>query len=433
MFEIADKKDIGIYLANLVLEKYESQTAFCKEWIAKENLDSSDEILIQNKKDRFSKIKNGTRGIQIDDLPIFCDLLNITCEELLSAGRTIAANESRLTNYSVASSKDQNVWDNYLNNESKLILNADEYGMTVLDYAVKFKNIDLIEYLIKNDFIWFDNQDKGLNVLSFGAGTKFECKFIGQREEDLKSELANFCYDEKKIRNKLIELAIEKGDLNILKQMHAREIPDYYFNPFRYYYVHNKNYDIVKNFYNKNIIESISKSSNRVAEYFTDSFKIEYQVVSEGEKIKRTSEYTYLFISKLLESLVRNHHPYTKQALISALNYNKDTYFKLNQQLKSNVELNFESYKSLGKGKFNDEYLQTQLSSIKEEAFNDINIDKQTNILRLRTYGRGKDYDALIRNLIHISVQSKDRELQYFIDEVNNYYQKIMDIRNNLM
>ena len=36
MFEIADKKDIGIYLVDLVLDKYDSQTVFCKEWIAKE-------------------------------------------------------------------------------------------------------------------------------------------------------------------------------------------------------------------------------------------------------------------------------------------------------------------------------------------------------------------------------------------------------------
>lgn len=39
---------------------------------------------------RLSQMLNGNKGIQIYDLPVFTELLGISCEELLSAGRCFA-------------------------------------------------------------------------------------------------------------------------------------------------------------------------------------------------------------------------------------------------------------------------------------------------------------------------------------------------------
>ena len=63
-------------------------------------------------------------------------------------------------------SKKQKDWDSYINREDKLILNYDEYGKSVIDYALEFENYDFLKYLMNNDYIWFvDNGDTCISVI----------------------------------------------------------------------------------------------------------------------------------------------------------------------------------------------------------------------------------------------------------------------------
>ena len=115
---------------------------------------------IRKVQNRLIQIIKGNKSIQIYDLPIFCELLDVTCEEILSAGENFAESSKRMTNYSIAFSNDENEWLKYINREDKLILNSDEYGNTVIDYAIKFKNYKFLKFLIEKGFIWFDCGDR---------------------------------------------------------------------------------------------------------------------------------------------------------------------------------------------------------------------------------------------------------------------------------
>lgn len=102
---------------------------------------------------RLSQILNGNKSIQTYDLPIFSTLLDISIEEILSGGTYRAAFADRITNYRIAASKDKSEWERYLQMEEQIILNADEYGKTVLDYALEFENYDFMKYLMEQGHI----------------------------------------------------------------------------------------------------------------------------------------------------------------------------------------------------------------------------------------------------------------------------------------
>lgn len=105
MFEKADNTKIGTYLLKKINSQYKSARQFCKDWLIEENI-TPDAVELQRKSNKLSQIKNGTKSIQIDDLAIFSKLLGITCEEILSAGKSFVPDNDRMTNYKFAFSDD---------------------------------------------------------------------------------------------------------------------------------------------------------------------------------------------------------------------------------------------------------------------------------------------------------------------------------------
>ena len=83
-------------------------------------------------------------------MPIFSELLNVSCEQMLSAGATSVPRTNRRTNYNIAFSTDERDWIDYINREDCIAAYADEFGKTVLDYALEFKNYGFIRFLIDN-------------------------------------------------------------------------------------------------------------------------------------------------------------------------------------------------------------------------------------------------------------------------------------------
>lgn len=53
----------------------------------------------------------------------------------------------------MAFSRNPKEWEAYMNREDNLFLNYDEYGKSVVDYALEFKNYDFIKFLMEMD-IW---------------------------------------------------------------------------------------------------------------------------------------------------------------------------------------------------------------------------------------------------------------------------------------
>ena len=181
MFEIEkDNAKIGKHLEKLILLKYGKIRPFCRKYLELSR-GNYDEKELDNMATRMSAIIKGKKSIQFYDLPIFCKLLEVSCEEIITAGRHYEPISGHVTNYEIAFSKDRDKWEKYINRPDKLILNSDEYCKTVIDYALEFKNYDFLKYLMDKNYIWFvDNSERDCTQQAngFGAGTSIKKRKI---------------------------------------------------------------------------------------------------------------------------------------------------------------------------------------------------------------------------------------------------------------
>lgn len=322
MFNVEKNNEkISKYLSNLIEQKYKSKREFCRAYIRATGEEPNNET-INNMANRLSQIIKGKKAIQTYDLPYFSELLGISCEQILSAGEFSAPISTRVTNYSIACSKDPAEWDKYINRTDKLILNCDEYCKTVLDYALEFGNYEFIKYLMDNKYIWFDSRKEQDYILTFGAGTSIERRKVGYIDYGLEGKLK----EEDELRIKLITLAADNKDIEMLNKLRARETPQLYLiadSPFG-------NHTDCDNCYNERMVKHIASSSEEILDYFTDSFEIRDRIrYKDGNK--RVHTFIFPYISKLLEFLIKYKSPFAETALKKALKYNERTYNKLRE------------------------------------------------------------------------------------------------------
>ena len=97
MFVLADNEKIGQYLADCIDERFESRRQFCKKYLEAKG-EQMDNGHMRNMSNRLSQILKGKKEIQLYDLPLFCRLLETSCEDILSAGKNHAPASMRLTN-----------------------------------------------------------------------------------------------------------------------------------------------------------------------------------------------------------------------------------------------------------------------------------------------------------------------------------------------
>lgn len=181
MFKLASNFEIGQYIKQLIKEnpKFRSNRDFGKTCLEEENLPLT-ESAINTKSGHISEITRGITAIQIKDLPAFTKLLDVSCEDILSAGTVRSYNENHITNYKLAASHDEKLWQSYINNEAEFLLNPDEYDKTILNYAFEFKNYPLLKYLVDNKYIWFVEQNPGERCgMSFYGGTSIKRRPLG--------------------------------------------------------------------------------------------------------------------------------------------------------------------------------------------------------------------------------------------------------------
>ncbi len=435
MYKMVDKTQIGEYVSQLVNYKFESQASFCKAWLEKENLEITQEEL-GKKANKFSQIKNGKKAIQIEDLPIFCSLLGVNCEEILSAGK-IVHRTNQLTSYLVAHSNDQNMWEEYIHIENHPILNKDEYEKTVLDYAVSYHNLELIEYLIDHKYIWFDSKnEKDIHYsINFGAGTKIKRIIDG---DGLEQQISNMVF-----REKIIALAIEKNNLNILKELKAREIPDFYSGSA---FAHpgdlliSLKYEHEKDEHDKFLkitLNNISKTTADVIDYYTTPFIITDSITKYRDKRIRKYEYMCYYISKILDVLVENKHSCVKSALKRAIQYSQETYKLVKKQIEINLEINRASLPFVDSdNECTRKYIKERIANMTKALFeqSDFRCNKDQMMVRVVAYNYSDPgYQHIVRNLIYVSKTSKDQYINSLISELNELYDKIINIENEFL
>lgn len=405
MFKI-DNEAIGDFLSRLITEKFPSARKFCVVYLKTDGKKEPTEEEIRNMANRLSQIKKGRKAVQIYDLPIFSELLDVSFEQILSAGKYGVPKNSRMTNYTVAQSHNEKEWMTYIEKEGKPILNPDEYGKTVLDYAIELGNYDFLKFLMDKNYIWFDSRKDNDYIMTFGAGTsiqriKFEESykgvFIRQPEmDDLQYKLAT----EDQLRMYIISLAADHNDLKMLEKLRAREIPELYYKA---HYLSCAHPDI-RAHYDKNMVRHISKSSDKVLDYFTNPFEIRDRIrYKDGSKRRHTFMFPY--ISQLLNMLIEDDSPFLETALQKAIAHNETTMEKLRLLIEQSIS-NGCYYGDGWKSGF-DFYKNGNIISFRDTLV----------------------VTGMITNIVNVSKKSKDNNKNRLIDKLNESYDNIRNIK----
>lgn len=400
-----DNQKIGSYISGLIEREFDSARQFCSEYLQKRDGNKPTREAIQNMANRLSQMKNGAKSIQIEDLPIFSELLHVSFEQILSAGECGKPKSNRMTNYTIAQSHDESEWIAYIGEKDKPILNPDEYGKTILEYAIMFGNYGLLKFLINKNYIWFDSRKDNDYVMTFGAGTniqriKFEeCDngvFIRKPDmNDLQYKLAT----EDQLRMYIISFAADHNDLPMLEKLRAREIPELYYKA-HYLSCSCPDFDI---HYDKSMVSHIAKSSDKVLDYFTDCFEIRDRIrYKDGSSRKHT--FVFPYISQLLDMLIENNSTFLKTALEKSIEHNEDTWEKLKALIKESVD----------DGCYHGDYWKKE-----------VDFHENGNIVHFRdTFA----VTGIITNIAKTTKKSSDSQINELINKLNDSYNRIKHI-----
>ena len=396
-----DNDKIGEYLGKTIAGRFESDRQFAIAYLRLRNHEENpapDEIgKMQNK---ICQIKKGNKGIQIQDLPYFSELLAVSVDDILSGGTFCRPATTRLTNYSIAFSKDPKEWEEYIRRPDKLILYSDEYGKTVIDYALEFKNLDFLKYLMEKKYIWFVSKDPNEYWGSFGAGTSIERRtFQNTNLLDIKIKECD------ELRTNLITLAIENKDFELLDELRAREIPSYY----EVYYSMNSPMDF-KKYYNRSMIEAIAGSDDKVLVYFSQ----EYEIHTNRKGI---CKYTYPFLGELLDLLIKNNRKVASRMLKNALKHNKT------------VLTGIRHIGDLFADGFNEAYRKNiGLETMKAQIMNNYRFFKENDTVCFHTAMLLiNEHNGIFSNVIRVRASSKNEYINSLIEDVNESYRQIAE------
>ena len=406
MFAIKSSKEIGSNLKKLILNKYKSVRQFCLAYL---NLSrpavSDDPQEIRNLSNRFSQILSGHKAIQTYDLPIISELLGLSCEDILSCGETKIPLKNRRTNYNIAFSTDKKDWQEYLSHEGCIAAYADEFGKTVVDYAIEFKNYKFIKYLIENDYITFISEDPhNCYHPNFGAESK-----INERPYDHPT-LGNEFYANKLLRTQVLALAIKNDDTNALQVFKARELP-----PQRILVPSNPVFQISE-YYDEEYLDAIAQSKKSVFDFFLEEYPV------KGLYQKNEMVWIYPFIGELVNRCVKiNKLDRASKTLDVILNHNKKAYHNLHEsflhaaKLEKNFWTNYKSYR---------ETLDLMAPHYR------VNEDK--NLVSFYPYYL-PNAEQLLFNIIRVDCTCHDETISKKIEESNLIYDKILTLPTDLI
>ena len=405
MFKLAENKKIGQYLRGRIDERFKSRRQFCKRYL-EEMGEKADREQIQKMSNRLSQILNGKKGIQLYDLPLFCRLLEVSCEEVLSAGKIHTPASSRLTNYAAACSKDRREWEMYVSREDSPILNADEYGKTFIDYALEAGNYDLLKYMMDKKYIWFVGADKKDCFTGFGAGTSIEQTIFPYPRNLNVLDAQLKIRDE--LRTHMIALAIQHKDMEMLDSLHAREIPTLY----QISFYSSSATNVCTQYYNAKLMEALTLADNKILEYFSREFEI-------IDRCGFSNKFVFPFIGELIERLLQNKNSSAKYMLKDAVRHNQYVYDQLTSLLADTVRFYRGLYYDM-----TDITVKNDLAEgiLKNLCFYD---DGSLVSYFARVPGTKK---GLSSNIIRVNAKSTDTMINRRISELNELYEAIHHI-----
>lgn len=405
---IVDKKKVGAYLKKLVKEsQYSSNRQFGKEYLKMMGYTQPDDIEINRINNRLSQIFNGKKGIQMEDMLTFSDLLGVSCEEILSAGERRVPVSSHMTNYRIAFSQDEELWSSYMKREDKLFLNSDEYGKTVIDYAIEFKNYPFIKWLLDEEFIWLvDNSEYRQFGYSYGGGTSIEKRAPWDMDNAVPLQVK---YDDQ-LRLKIITLALENEDYDVLDEFRARETPFLH----RVGYLNDR--DDAYQYYNEDYIHAIANASDNVLEYFAK----EFELVSN---LKWKSQFIYPFLGEVIEVLVENHQFKKAEFLAQhVLTHNQNTY----EQVESLINIAY----TAACDEWGDKLTEDLKRALRLQIPKQIEYSEKNRVVSFfDSMGKDKTPICYATNIVRVKVDKTKSPIKDVLLEINMWYDRVAALK----
>lgn len=389
------KEQIGEYLGSLIREKGYKDRQFSIECLKRRDGEVRPD-LIQNMQNRICQIKKGRKWIQVEDLPIFSDILEVSIEELLSAGNYFVPDASRMTNYSVAFSKDPKVWEEYINNADGAFVNYDEYGKSVIDYALQFKNYEFMKYLLDEGIIWFVGDKEEDYFFQFGAGTKIKRRMCG--------DIFSWEYDiatKDQLRTDMVALAIEKHDWDVLGDLKARETPELYF-----VFGYTPNNGNGEAYFNQRLIDTVAHADPFVLRYFSETFSV----------VAKNNEWNHCIfpdVASVVDELIKHKSKRLKDVLLRIEKHNTEALRTVEEITRAEIEASRPDFSDT----YNDEILE-------KIAKNYYLTSKNKRAIRYSVLKTKKSFAAII---IKINGRTENPELQKIIDSINSTYEELIN------
>lgn len=406
---IVDKKKVGAYLKKLVKEnQYPSNRQFGKACLKMMGCTDPDDVELNRMNNRLSQICNGQNGIQMEDMLIFSDLLGVSCEEILSAGERSVPISGHMTNYDIAFSQDEELWSSYMKREDKLFLNSDEYGKTVIDYAIEFKNYPFIKWLLDEEFIWLvDNSEYRQFGYSYGGGTSIEKRAPWDMDNAVPLQVK---YDDQ-LRLKIITLALENEDYDVLDEFRARETPFLH----RVGYLNDR--DDAYQYYNEDYIHAIANASDNVLEYFAK----EFELVSN---LKWKSQFIYPFLGEVIEVLVENHQFKKAEFLAQhVLTHNQNTY----EQVESLINIAY----TAACDEWGDKLTEDLKRALRLQIPKQIEYSEKNRMVSFfDSMGKDKTPICYATNIVRVKVDKTKSPIKDVLLEINMWYDRVATLKD---
>lgn len=400
--------NIGAYISKLIDKKFPSKRAFCKKYLPLRGIEPNDEEL-QKMSNRLSQILKGIKAIQTYDLIPFSEILEVSIESILTAGKYNKVPNTHLTNYSISFSTDKKEWEKYIQREDKLILNYDERGKNIIDYIVEAKNYPFLKYLIDKQYISFiDNS--GWQGYTFGGSTS-----IKKREPSNTDPLELKLKYEDDLRKKVLILAAENHDFSILIKYRARELPFMYqINRFSLFRETDYNKDLERDY-----IEAIATSSDEIISFFSEEFEI-------NDQLGHSERYLYPYIAEVAEVMNHNKHKCVTNVLNSILEHNKKALRKINRMI---LEATSQLIESVS---LNQDYPvpDTMKNEFKQSVLDDLHIDQSKHLVSFFFCRSRQNNPGFVTNIFKIGFKPSDPETTMIITKINECYEKIINYKN---
>lgn len=224
------------------------------------------------------------------------------------------------------------------------------------------------------------------------------------------------------MRMRMICLALENGEIEMLRQLRAREIPSLYEASYLAY----RSADC-DSYYNEDMVKLVAKSGEEILDYFTEEIEIK-------DRWGTVNIFMFPYMMNLINCLIEENSPYLEKVLKVSLKHNQDVYKKLVALKISSTKYYTKYYKDLNqfrdaagvlhKIRDEEEYVKSCVDSTINNIMKEVHFYENGNII---LYRDGEIRDGLITNVIHVNEHSSKKEINCLIQQINDWYGKIRE------